>query len=262
MLQQGQQAKTIIGWDGFETKVGDILIVGFEAKPGCRNGVGYFVERAIRFFIKVKGKRDVKIWIKGTKGLTIIELTVVMCILAVMVMISIPNIGRWLPRYRLRSAVRDVASSMQLARLGAIKENREWAIQFYINPQNYAPGYVILSSSGPDNTWETGDEIGYRGDVKPWPLSARYLADYPNISFGDNGYGSWFNGDPVGDGVTFLNNRVQFKPDGTAGPDLANGIVGSAYLQNNRGDASCARIRFTATGAIEVVHWEGSGWNP
>jgi prepilin-type N-terminal cleavage/methylation domain-containing protein len=57
----------------------------------------------------MKGKFDVKSRIEGTKGLTIIELIVVMCILAVMVVIAIPNIGRWLPRYRLRSAVRDVA---------------------------------------------------------------------------------------------------------------------------------------------------------
>ena len=188
--------------------------------------------------------------IKGTKGLTIIELIVVMCILAVMVLIAIPNIGRWLPRYRLRSAIRDVASSMQLARLGAIKENKEWAIQCNINGQSY----TILSDDGPDGTWGTADDVGFKGDTSPWTLSTRSLADYRNVSFGDNGYGSWFAGG-VGDGVTFVNNRVEFRPDGTAGPDLFNGIVGSVYLQNNRGDAACARIRFTATGAIEVLHW-------
>ena len=219
---------------------------------------GYFVDWAIRFFIKMKGKHDVKSWIKGTKGVTIIELTVVMCILAVMVMISIPNIGRWIPRYRLRSAIRDIASSMQLARLGAIKENREWAIQFDTNAQTY----TILSSSGPDNTWGTADEIGYKGDVSPWSQSTRKLSDYPNVSFGDNGYGNWFNGGDASGGVTFQNDRVEFKPDGTAGPNLWGGIVGAAYLQNNRRDASCARIRFTATGAIEVLHWDGSTWAP
>jgi type II secretory pathway pseudopilin PulG len=206
----------------------------------------------------MKGKHDVKSWIKGTKGVTIIELTVVLCILAVMVMISIPNIGRWLPRYRLRSAIRDVASSMQLARLGAIKENREWAIQFHVGQE----GYVILSSPGADDTWGTGDEIGYKEDVKPWPLSARYLADYPNVNFGDNGYGNWFNGGDDSGGVTFQNDRVEFYPDGTAGPNLWGGIVGSVYLQNNRRDASCVRIRFTATGAIEVLHWDGFAWAP
>ena len=195
---------------------------------------------------------------RRTDGLTIIELVVVMCILAVMVLISIPNIGRWLPRYRLRSAIRDVASTMQLARLGAIKDNNQWAIQFDINAQSY----TILGNIGPDETWGTVDDVGYKGDASPWPLSTKGLADYRNVSFGDNGYGSWLGvpltGD-LGDGVTFTNNRVEFRPDGTAGPDV-NGIVGSVYLQNNRGDAACARIRYTATGAIEVLHWDGSAW--
>ncbi len=197
--------------------------------------------------------------IKGTKGLTIIELIVVMCILGVMVLIAIPNIGRWLPRYRLRSAIRDVASSMQLARLGAIKENKEWAIQFDANAQTY----TILSDDGADAAWGTADDVGYKGDANPWTQSTRRLADYRNVSFGDNGYGSWLGGALTGelaDGVTFGNNRVEFSPDGTAGPNLFNGIVGSAYLHNNRGDAACTRIRFTATGAIEVVYWDGDSW--
>ena len=195
---------------------------------------------------------------KRTEGLTLIELVVVMSILSVMVLISIPNIGRWLPRYRLRSAVRDVASAMQLARLGAIKDNREWAIQFDTDGQTYR----VLSDDGADGAWETADDIGYKGDASPWPQSTRRLADYRNVSFGDNGYGSWYDGSGVGDGVTFVDNRVEFKPDGTAGPDLFNGIVGSAYLRNNRGDAASARVRFTATGAIEVVHWDGDSWEP
>jgi prepilin-type N-terminal cleavage/methylation domain-containing protein len=204
----------------------------------------------------MEGKRDVKDTMGRTKGLTIIELIVVMCILAVMVVIAIPNIGRWLPRYRLRSAVRDVASAMQLARLGAIKDNSEWAIQFNTIDQTYR----VLSDDGPDGAWRTPDDVGYKGDAAPWTLSTRRLADYRNVSFGDNGYGSWFDGSGVGDGVTFTDNRVEFKPDGTAGPDLFNGIVGSAYLRNNRGGAACARIRFTATGAIEVLHWDGDSW--
>lgn len=208
------------------------------------------------FYYEMKGKRDVKGIMKRTKGLTIIELIVVMSILAVMVLIAIPNIGRWLPRYRLRSAVRDVASAMQLARLGAIKDNREWAIQFDTNGQTYR----VLSDDGADAAWGTADDVGYKGDVNPWSQSTRRLADYRNVNFGDNGYGSWFDGSGVGDGVTFVNNRVEFNPDGTAGPDLFNGIVGSAYLRNNRGGAACARIRFTATGAIEVVYWDGDSW--
>jgi Tfp pilus assembly protein FimT len=216
----------------------------------------------------MKGKHNMMRRKKGTEGLTLIELVVVMCILAVMVMISIPNIGRWLPRYRLRSAVRDVASSMQLARLGAIKNNREWAIVFDLSNPNDQQ-YRIVHDDGPDNTWGTNDDVGYR-DIVGWQGSTTSITGYrSNVSFGDDGHGPWPGGQVVGgDGITFdqvqgFNDRywVKFKPDGTAGPDPDNnGIVGSAYLQNNRGGASCARIRFTATGAIEVVHWDGDSW--
>jgi prepilin-type N-terminal cleavage/methylation domain-containing protein len=178
---------------------------------------------------------------KDTRGLTLIELVIVMCILGVMVLISIPNIGRWLPRYRLRSAVRDVASTMQLARLGAIKDNREWAIQYDINAQTY----TILSDDGADGAWGTADDVGFKGDASPWTQSTRRLTDYRNVSFGDSGHGPWPGGNAVGDGITFTNDRVEFKPDGTASPVL---------------NAACARIRFTATGAIEVLHWDGSAW--
>jgi Tfp pilus assembly protein FimT len=199
------------------------------------------------FYYEMEGKRDVKDKMERAKGLTIIELVVVMCILAVMVLIAIPNIGRWLPHYRLRSAVRDVASAMQLARLGAIKDNKLWAILFDTGAQSYT-----VWSSGDDGKWPTGDDVA---------ISTTSLGDYRNVTFGDNGYGSWLNGGNVGDGVTFTNNNVIFRPDGTAGPEYANGIVGSAYLQNNRGDAACARIRFSGTG-VEVVRWDGDSWEP
>jgi hypothetical protein len=167
-----------------------------------------------------------------------------------MVMISIPNIGRWLPRYRLRSAVRDMASNMQLARLAAIKENRTWAIQFDTDAQTYT-----VWSSGKDGELLTGDDEA---------ISTTELIDYPKVSFGDNGYGSWLGGALTGDlsdGVTFRDDRVEFRSDGTAKPDPLSGLVGSAYFQNNRGDAACARIRFAGSG-VEVVHWDGDSWEP
>jgi len=135
------------------------------------------------------------------RGLTIIELVVVMCIVGVMVLIAIPNIGRWLPRYRLKSAARDVASNMQLARLGAIKDNREWSVLFDVNGQLYR----VISDKGPDANWDTAD------DVEEKRVN---LSDYVNVRFGDNGYGPVPDGGAVGDGVTFVGKRAEFNPAG------------------------------------------------
>jgi prepilin-type N-terminal cleavage/methylation domain-containing protein len=176
------------------------------------------------------------------RGLTIIELVVVMCILGVMVLIAIPNIGRWLPRYRLRSAARDVASNMQLGRLGAIKDNREWAVLFDVNGESYR----IISNKGPDGNWETPDDIEEK---------VVNLSDYPNIRFGDNGHGPRPNGGSVDDGVTFGDDRAEFNPGGTS-------TAGTVYLQNNRNGAMAISVD-SSTGIVRMWEWdfsEGGEW--
>ena len=182
----------------------------------------------------------------GKRGLTIIELVVVMCILGVMVLIAIPNIGRWLPRYRLRSAARDVASNIQLARLGAIKDNREWAVIFDTNSQSYR----IISNRGPDGNWDTPDDVGYKGDVSPWPLSTKNLRDYPTVRFGDSGHGPRPDGGDVGDGVTFGQDRAEFNPAGTS-------TAGTVYLQNNRNGALAISVS-SSTGIVRMWTWDSS----
>ncbi len=174
---------------------------------------------------------------QGKRGLTIIELIVVMCILGVMVLIAIPNIGRWLPRYRLKSAARDVASNMQLARLGAIKDNREWALLFDVNGQSYQ----IISDKGPDGNWGTLDDTEER---------VVNLSDYRNIQFGDNAHGPADGGGPVGDGVTFVGKRAEFNPGGTS-------TAGTVYLQNNRNGARAIRVD-SSTGIIRMWTWDSS----
>ena len=189
------------------------------------------------FYYEMEGKRDVKDKMERQKGLTIVELVVVMCILAVMVLIAIPNIGRWLPRYRLKSAARDVASNMQLARLGSIKDNREWALLFDVNSQSYQ----IISNKGADGNWGTPDDIEEK---------VVNLSDYPNVGFGDNGHGPVAGGGPVDDGVTFVQDRAEFNPGGTS-------TAGTVYLQNNRNDAMAIRVD-SSTGIIRMWKWDSS----
>jgi prepilin-type N-terminal cleavage/methylation domain-containing protein len=174
---------------------------------------------------------------QNKRGLTIIELVVVMCILAVMVLIAIPNIGRWLPRYRLKSAARDVASNMQLARLGSIKDNREWAILFDTNGQLYR----IISDRGPDGNWGTPDDTEEK---------VVNLSDYQNIRFGDNGHGPRPGGGAVGDGVTFGGHRAEFNPGGTS-------TAGTVYLQNNRNGALAISVD-SSTGIVRMWRWDFS----
>ncbi len=63
-------------------------------------------------------------------GFTLIEVLTVIAIVAVMAGVVLPNVVGWLPRYRLNSGAEEIQSTLQLARLGAIKENTRATVTF------------------------------------------------------------------------------------------------------------------------------------
>ena len=82
------------------------------------------------------------------KGITLIELVVVMAIIAIGALLIAPNIGAWLPNYRLRSATRDVASVLREAQMRAISTNTQYQVSF-----NPAAGSYILQYQDTGGNW-------------------------------------------------------------------------------------------------------------
>ena len=70
-------------------------------------------------------------------GFTLIELTIVIVLLAILAAVSVPNFLSWLPKYRLKSAARDLYSNLQLAKMSAIKANKKCRVNYYKNPDRY-----------------------------------------------------------------------------------------------------------------------------
>lgn len=81
------------------------------------------------------------------KGVTLIELIVVMVIIAIGAALMAPNIGGWLPNYRLRSAIRDIASAMRVAQMKAVSNNIPYRVN--LNDAEVGAGsYVLQYNSG------------------------------------------------------------------------------------------------------------------
>lgn len=71
-------------------------------------------------------------------GFTIIQLAIVISLLAVLMAVGVPNFLSWLPKYRLKTAARDLYSNLQLAKMAAIKTNGNCRVMYHKNPDQYS----------------------------------------------------------------------------------------------------------------------------
>jgi prepilin-type N-terminal cleavage/methylation domain-containing protein len=93
-------------------------------------------------------------------GFTLAELMITIAIIVIMSSIVVPTFLSWLPKYRLRSAVTNLAADLQATKIRAIKENRNWSV-FFSRTKNM---YYICSDPGGNATWDGpvatgGDDI-------------------------------------------------------------------------------------------------------
>ncbi|MCJ7663965.1 MAG: GspH/FimT family pseudopilin [Desulfobacterales bacterium] len=86
------------------------------------------------------------------KGVTIIELAVVMAIIGIMALFMAPSIGEWTAGFRLRGATKDLADALQLARLKAISTRNQYRVQLTINNGTDAESFV-LQGNDPTLGW-------------------------------------------------------------------------------------------------------------
>jgi type IV fimbrial biogenesis protein FimT len=76
------------------------------------------------------------------KGFTLVEMMVVIAIMAIVSAIAVPNFYSYAAGMKLRSASRDLYSTLQKTRANAIRDNRRWSVVLT------ATSYTVC---GPDN---------------------------------------------------------------------------------------------------------------
>jgi prepilin-type N-terminal cleavage/methylation domain-containing protein len=76
--------------------------------------------------------------LKNRKGFTLTELMIITAIVGIMASITVPNIIGWMPKYRLKTATRDVYSTLQLARMRAVAREFEYQVSFDLSNETYS----------------------------------------------------------------------------------------------------------------------------
>jgi type II secretion system protein H len=172
-------------------------------------------------------------------GFTMLELMIVLAIIGVLVTLALSYMQD-MDRERLKTALRDVVSNLQLARMNAFEEGQTWVVQFDTGGN---PGYRLLSGAGGDGTWGTADDVEFK---------TVSLADYAGVSFG-SGHGAHAE-DPgeadISDGCSMPDNRVFFQTDGTVTTPAGGSAQGMVYMQTQKGDTVAAGV-ISAAGLIK-----------
>jgi len=88
----------------------------------------------------------------NSKGFTMMELFIVIVIFGIVAAMAVPNFLGWVSSYNLKAAADELYSSMQFARINAVKQNQEWALVF-----DTAGGMYYVCSDNGDGDWTTMD---------------------------------------------------------------------------------------------------------
>ena len=77
------------------------------------------------------------------KGVTMIELAVVMAIIAIIGLFMSPALGEWAAGFHVRGASKDLTDTLQLARLKSISSGNQYRVQININSGSSAETFVL-----------------------------------------------------------------------------------------------------------------------
>jgi prepilin-type N-terminal cleavage/methylation domain-containing protein len=155
-------------------------------------------------------------------GFSLIEFMIAIAIFSIIATMAVPNFKAWSRNYQIKSDSNDLYSHMQMAKIGAVKENMPWTVNFN---QNGIRGYNIKDGSG---------KI-----VKAVDFDARYNREIqyksPNSS------------------TEYDTATLTFNPNGTSNS-------GFAYI-SNKARSGYYKIGLSfPNGSITFQKWNGSQW--
>ncbi len=120
---------------------------------------------------------------RSNSGLTLLELMVVIAIIAVLSSLAIPGLIAWIPKHKLGNGARDVLSTLERARMRAVRDRISIGIEI-VDTVNYRVWIDNGAGAGEtDNAvWNAGENIimqrelpaGIEADLGGGPSSFRF----------------------------------------------------------------------------------------
>jgi prepilin-type N-terminal cleavage/methylation domain-containing protein len=165
-------------------------------------------------------------------GFTLVEMMVVIAIMAIVSAIAVPNFYSYAAGMKLRSASRDLYSTLQNTRMKAVRQNTRWAVRFDApTPTNYR-----VIDCGIDNTCGTA--------TVPGDDSIKVLTPIlPGLSMSQN----------------FADNQVEFNSEGTCNSGTVSVKKIKTPFECDK-DQVCAIL--SLAGGLKLIQGNPSAVNP
>ncbi len=159
-------------------------------------------------------------------GFTLIEVVIVFVILGVIAAIAIPSFFSFLPNMRLRSATRDVYSTMIAAKTEAMRRGENVTILFDAVNNDYR----MFLDANANNLFDAGETVLV--DAVTLPLDVSYD---PTISV---------------DGITFNSNTAIFSMRGIP---LAGGTINLRSLDSDGNELRKRSVTVNLVGSVSTL---------
>lgn len=125
---------------------------------------------------------------RNNRGITVLELTIVTVVIAVIASLAIPQFDKVMERLKLKTAGRDVVSSMRLARSAAVSQKDQFGVYFDYTENEYVLFHDVANPSS--FTYDYGSDSVMLTNALPKRVNLGY--------------------------DTFPNSAVVFRPNGSA----------------------------------------------
>lgn len=158
--------------------------------------------------------------LRKQKGVTLVELMIVLAIVGILAAVSIPLWGSYIPVMNLNGSARNLQLAMALARMKAVSRNRTMSVSITTN------NFIIQEKEGGNWVNDTAKDKAVAGDLQSQGISLTSTFPSNRIIFNSRGMSIDTGGAPV-DGTITLTNR-----DGKTRKVKVLGATGLANLES------------------------------
>jgi Tfp pilus assembly protein FimT len=181
---------------------------------------------------------------RSARGFTVMEATIVVCLIGIIAAFSTPKIINAMRQYRTGIAVRQMSDLIQRAKVEAVSQNRNVTLR--VDTANNKAGLVILDDSG--------TEVGVQ--YVPLPQGVRFVMPSGTVPAPTTGA-------PTTSSVSFAaksgSTGVYEQDFNSRGfPAVAAGTVHAIYVGSY--NQSFAAVTINSVGGMRTWSWNGSQW--